>query len=77
MILVGKFTGTFVSEREMKVDEELYKKYLADNPDFDIEDSDELELMWDFFKREYNCYDEITDSCDYDTTLTEMEIVNE
>lgn len=77
IVLSGTFEGTFRSTREMEVDQAKYNKYLADNPEFDIEDMEDVDMMWDFFKHEYNCYDEIVDSVDYDTTLTEMEVISE
>ena len=74
MNLVGTFTGKFVSEWSMFVPDEDYQNYLANHPNFDINDVEQAEEMWDYLKS-IGCYDEPDNSCDYDTTMVGVEIV--
>ena len=53
---------------------EDYNAYLADHPNFNIEDAEQAEEMWDYFKS-IGCYDEPEDSVDLHNTIVELEIV--
>lgn len=71
MKLIGIHTGYFEAEYVMDIPEEEYNKFLAENPGYDIEeDPDEI---WSYFKK-LGYEDEIEDSCDYDTTLSKVEV---
>ena len=73
MNLQGIFEGTFESVWSMNVPDEDYQAYLESHPDFDINDRDDMTEMWDYFKS-IGCYDEQETSCDFDTTMTGLEI---
>ena len=72
--IVGKHTGWFEAEYVMDVSDEDYKKFLAENPDYDIEE--EPDFIWGYFK-DLGYDDEIENSCDYDTVLNEVFTTND
>jgi hypothetical protein len=72
MKLRGIFEGTFESVWSMDVPDKLWNLYLLHNPDFDENDRDDIQQMWDYFKSE-GCYDEIDDTVDTDVVMTGIE----
>jgi hypothetical protein len=72
MKLRGIFEGTFESVWSMDVPDQLWNLYLLHNPDFDENDRDDIQQMWDYFKSE-GCYDEIDDTVDTDVIMTGIE----
>jgi hypothetical protein len=72
MKLRGIFEGTFESVWSMDVPDKLWNLYLLHNPDFDENDRDDIQQMWDYFKSE-GCYDEIDDTVDTDVFMTGIE----
>jgi hypothetical protein len=75
MKLRGIFEGTFESVWSMDVPDKLWNLYLLHNPDFDENDRDDIQQMWDYFKSE-GCYDEIDDTVDTDVVMTGIETYN-
>jgi hypothetical protein len=75
MKLRGIFEGTFESVWSMDVPDKLWNLYLLHNPDFDENDRDDIQQMWDYFKSE-GCYDEIDDTVDTDVFMTGIETYN-
>ena len=75
MKLRGIFEGTFESVWSMDVPDQLWNLYLLHNPDFDENDRDDIQQMWDYFKSE-GCYDEIDDTVDTDVVMTGIETYN-
>jgi hypothetical protein len=72
MKLRGIFEGTFESVWSMEVPDQLWNLYLLHNPDFDENDRDDIQEMWDYFKS-IGCYDEIDDTVDSDVVMTGIE----
>jgi hypothetical protein len=72
MKLRGIFEGTFESVWSMEVPDQLWNLYLLHNPDFDENDRDDIQEMWDYFKSQ-GCYDEIDDTADTDVYMTGIE----
>jgi len=72
MKLRGIFEGTFESVWSMDVPDYEWKTYLEQNPDFDENDRDDIQEMWDYFKS-IGCYDEIDDTVDTDVFMTGIE----
>jgi hypothetical protein len=72
MKLRGIFEGTFESVWSMDVPDQLWNLYLLHNPDFDENDRDDIQEMWDYFKS-IGCYDEIDDTVDTDVVMTGIE----
>ena len=72
MKLRGIFEGSFESVWSMEVPDQLWNLYLLHNPDFDENDRDDIQEMWDYFKSE-GCYDEIDDTVDTDVVMTGIE----
>jgi hypothetical protein len=72
MKLRGIFEGTFESVWSMDVPDQLWNLYLLHNPDFDENDRDDIQEMWNHFKSE-GCYDEIDDTVDTDVFMTGIE----
>ena len=72
MKLRGIFEGTFESVWSMEVPDQLWNLYLLHNPDFDENDRDDIQTMWDYFKS-IGCYDEIDDTVDTDVVMTGIE----
>jgi hypothetical protein len=70
MKLRGIFEGTFESVWSMEVPDNEWLSYLESHPDFDENDRDDIDEMWDHFKWNVGCYDEIDDTVD-----TEMHMV--
>ena len=73
MNIRGIFEGSFESVWSMYVPDELYKAYMDSHPDFDENDRDDIQDMWQHFKDE-GCYDEIDDSVDTDVYMTGVEL---
>jgi hypothetical protein len=69
----GIFEGSFESVWSMYVPDELYKDYMSSHPDFDENDRDDIQEMWEHFKSE-GCYDEIDDTTDTDVYMTGVEL---
>jgi hypothetical protein len=57
----------------MEVPQLEWDSYLDKNPDFDENDRDDIEEMWDYFKRVVGCYDECDDSVDTEIHMTGIE----
>jgi hypothetical protein len=72
MKLRGIFEGTFESVWSMEVPDQLWNLYLLHNPDFDENDRDDIQEMWDYFKSQ-GCYDEVDDTADTDVYMTGIE----
>lgn len=72
MKLRGIFEGTFESVWSMEVPQYEWDNYLEQHPDFDENDRDDIQEMWDHFKSE-GCYDEIDDTVDTDVIMTGIE----
>jgi hypothetical protein len=72
MKLRGIFEGTFESVWSMEVPQYDWDTYLEQNPDFDENDRDDIQQMWDYFKS-LGCYDEIDDTVDTDVFMTGIE----
>jgi hypothetical protein len=72
MKLRGIFEGTFESVWSMEVPQYDWDTYLEQNPDFDENDRDDIQEMWDYFKS-LGCYDEIDDTVDTDVFMTGIE----
>ena len=72
MKLRGIFEGTFESVWSMEVPDQLWNLYLLHNPDFDENDRDDIQEMWEHFKS-IGCYDEIDDTVDTDVFMTGIE----
>jgi hypothetical protein len=72
MKLRGIFEGTFESVWSMEVPQYDWDTYLEQNPDFDENDRDHIQEMWDYFKS-IGCYDEIDDTVDTDVIMTGIE----
>jgi hypothetical protein len=72
MKLRGIFEGSFESVWSMEVPDQLWNLYLLHNPDFDENDRDDIQEMWDHFKS-LGCYDEIDDTVDTDVFMTGIE----
>ena len=72
MKLRGIFEGSFESVWSMEVPDQLWNLYLLHNPDFDENDRDDIQEMWDYFKS-IGCYDEIDDTVDTDVFMTGIE----
>jgi hypothetical protein len=75
MKLRGIFEGTFESVWSMEVPDQLWNLYLLHNPDFDENDRDDIQEMWEHFKS-IGCYDEIDDTVDTDVFMTGIETYN-
>ena len=73
MKLRGIFEGSFESVWSMEVPDNEWLSYLDKNPDFDENDRDDIQEMWDYFKRVVGCYDEIDDTADTDVIMTGIE----
>jgi hypothetical protein len=73
MNIGGIFEGSFESVWSMYVPDELYKEYMSSHPDFDENDRDDIQEMWQHFKDE-GCYDEIDDTADTDVYMTGVEL---
>jgi len=56
----------------MEVPQYDWDTYLEQNPDFDENDRDDIQEMWDYFKS-LGCYDEIDDTVDTDVIMTGIE----
>jgi hypothetical protein len=72
MKLRGIFEGTFESVWSMEVPQYDWDTYLEQNPDFDENDRDDIQEMWDYFKS-LGCYDEIDDTVDTYVFMTGIE----
>jgi len=72
MKLRGIFEGTFESVWSMEVPNDVWLSYLESHPDFDENDRDDIQEMWDYFKSQ-GCYDEIDDTADTDVYMTGIE----
>jgi hypothetical protein len=72
MKLRGIFEGTFESVWSMDVPQYEWDNYLEQHPDFDENDRDDIQEMWDYFKS-IGCYDEIDDTADTDVYITGIE----
>ena len=72
MKLRGIFEGTFESVWSMDVPQTEWDSYLEQHPDFDKNDRDDIQEMWDYFKS-IGCYDEIDDTADTDVFMTGIE----
>jgi hypothetical protein len=72
MKLRGIFEGTFESVWSMDVPNDVWQSYLESHPDFDENDRDDIQEMWDYFKS-IGCYDEIDDTADTDVYMTGIE----
>jgi hypothetical protein len=72
MKLRGIFEGTFESVWSMEVPQTEWDSYLEQHPDFDENDRDDIQDMWDYFKS-LGCYDEIDDTVDTDVYMTGIE----
>ena len=72
MKLRGIFEGTFESVWSMEVPQYEWDTYLKQNPDFDENDRNDIQEMWDYFKS-LGCYDEIDDTVDTDVFMTGIE----
>jgi len=72
MKLRGIFEGTFESVWSMEVPQYEWDNYLEQHPDFDENDRDNIQEMWDYFKS-IGCYDEIDDTVDKDVTMVGIE----
>ena len=72
MKLRGIFEGTFESVWSMEVPDDLWKAYLEIDPEFDENDSDQIQEMWDYFKSQ-GCYDEIDDTVDKEVIMVGIE----
>jgi hypothetical protein len=73
MNIRGIFEGSFESVWSMYVPDEVYKSYMDSHPEFNSEDREDMEDMWDYFKSQ-GCYDEPDDSVDHDTHITGLEL---
>ena len=73
MNIRGIFEGSFEAVWSMNVPDEMYKTYMDSHPDFDENDRDDIQDMWDHFKSE-GCYDEIDDTVDTDVIMTGVEL---
>jgi hypothetical protein len=56
----------------MEVPQYEWDNYLEQHPDFDENDRDDIQEMWDYFKS-IGCYDEIDDTVDTDVVMTGIE----
>jgi len=56
----------------MDVPQYEWDNYLEQHPDFDENDRDDIQEMWDYFKS-IGCYDEIDDTVDTDVFITGIE----
>ena len=72
MKLRGIFEGRFESVWSMEVPQTEWDSYLEHHPDFDENDRDDIQEMWDYFKS-IGCYDEIDDTADTDVYMTGIE----
>jgi len=72
MKLRGIFEGSFESVWSMEVPNDVWLSYLEQHPDFDENDRDDIQEMWDYFKS-IGCYDEIDDTADTDVYMTGIE----
>jgi len=72
MKLRGIFEGSFESVWSMEVPQTEWDSYLEHHPDFDENDRDDIQEMWDYFKS-IGCYDEIDDTADTDVYMTGIE----
>lgn len=72
MRLRGSFEGTFESVWSMEVPQAEWDLYLQNNPNFNPDNTYEMEDMWDHFKS-IGCYDECDDSADIDKYMTGIE----
>ena len=72
MKLRGIFEGSFESVWSMEVPQTEWDSYLEHHPDFDENDRDDSQEMWDYFKS-IGCYDEIDDTADTDVYMTGIE----
>jgi len=57
----------------MEVPQLEWDSYLDKNPDFDENDRDDIQEMWDYFKIVVGCYDECDDTVDTDVIMTGIE----
>ena len=73
MKIRGIFEGSYESVWSMNVPDDLYNLYLSTVPDFDENDREHMQDMWQFFK-DNGCYDEIDDTQDFDTHITGLEL---
>ena len=72
MKLRGIFEGTFESVWSMDVPQAEWDSYLESHPDFDENDRDDIQEMWNHFKS-LGCYDECDDTVDTDVFMTGIE----
>ena len=73
MELVGTFEGTFESVWSMKIDKHDWDLFLEVHPDISEFSRDSMAEAWEYFKA-LGYYDEPETSCDFDTTMTGLEI---
>ena len=75
MKLRGIFEGTFESVWSMEVPQADWDYYLEINSDFDENDRDDIQEMWEHFKS-IGCYDECDDTADTSVVMTGIETYN-
>lgn len=75
--LYGTFQGTHESLWSMEVEEQDWQEYLQNNPDFDSNDPEHMEKMWDYFKWEKKYYDAPEESVDLENTISLIEAYKE
>lgn len=73
MKIRGIFEGSYESVWSMEVNDYDWNTYLEQNPDFDENDREHMQDMWEHFKN-LGCYDEIDDTKDFDTHITGLEL---